>query len=73
MTKRLLRVIESFGSILAIAPENRYEQFVPRESFNERLRLSFERTGLAIRHAMDMKTDEQGTQENRASAPTLKL
>ena len=64
----MFRTIRSMGSILDIAPETQYEQFLPRESFNERLRASFERTGLAIRHAMDMKTDEHGTQENTESA-----
>ena len=67
MVKRMLRTIWSMGSILDIAPETRYEQFMPRESFNERLRASFERTGLAIRHAMDMNKDEQGTQGNTGS------
>ena len=73
MINRTLRLFRSFGSILDIAPETRYEQFIPRESFNERLRLSFERTGLAIRHAMDVKTDEQGTQENREPASPFKV
>ena len=68
MINRKLKMIQNFGSILDIAPETQYEQFMPRESFNERLRASFERTGLAIRHAMDTKTDEQGTQENTESS-----
>ena len=68
MVNRMLRTIRGMGSILDIAPESRYEQFMPRESSNERLRVSFERTGLAIRHAMDMNKDEQGTQENTESA-----
>lgn len=42
------------GSILEIVPPSRYRNFVPQETFNQRLRGNFMCVGDALRHSMDV-------------------
>lgn len=47
------------GSVLDVAPASRCWRFVPRETFNERLRSDFRRVGGALRYSMDSMKEEK--------------
>ena len=47
------------GSVLDLAPASSCWRFVPRETFNERLRSDFRRVGGALRYGMDSMKEEK--------------
>ena len=47
-----------FGSVLDLAPASSCRRFLPRETFNERLRSDFRRVGGALRYGMDSMMEE---------------
>ena len=67
-TSRVMAAVRGAGSLLDIAPSAPHEYLVPSESFNERLRVSFERVGGVMRQAMNAEgiPGEPATQEETA-------
>lgn len=53
MTKTARNILRGVGSVLDIAPAQEYQQFVPEETPEERLRGHFEQVGQSIRNAIE--------------------
>ena len=52
-TSRVLAAVRGAGSLLDLASSTPHENLVPSESFNDRLRVSFERVGSVMRQAIN--------------------
>ena len=52
-------ILRSIGSVVNISPRTDYARFVPRQTSNERIEQSWEKTGQRIKTAMKRFEDEQ--------------
>ena len=69
LARRLISYARGAGSILDIAPTSTCDRLVHGESFNERLRTSFQRVGGALRHGADALKDEISRNEPPKTSP----
>lgn len=66
MTRQIKNILKGIGSVIDIAPNTRFQRYVPKQTPSERINSSWVRVGKNIQNAIGNVADGQEYEKNKS-------